>query len=66
MNRTKPEYRKWMYGCVLVLIIGCLHYFEFHQKFFTPLAGTVIPALPEKADTKSTTAGYSEIQIQKP
>jgi len=55
-----------MYGCVLALIIGCLHYFEFHQKFFTPPAGTVVPTLSETADTKGVSAGYSEIQIQKP
>jgi len=66
MNRTKPDHRKWMYGCVLALIIGCLHYFEFHQKFFTPPAGTVVPTLSETADTKGVSAGYSEIQIQKP
>jgi len=55
-----------MYGCVLALIISCLHYFEFHQKFFaTPAASVITPQL-EAADAHDATAVYSENQIQKP
>jgi len=66
MKQNNQEHRKWMYGCVLVLIIGCLHYFEFHQKFFTTPAGTVAPPHLEAVQTEGAAAGYSEIQIQKP